>query len=112
MLYVSITISSNDNYIYKYIYKHIDFTEVIIFLNILKIPMVKKWRHTIYLHSLIHLIKDMRNLGNLNTINCFSFKNYLGKLKTLLRSSTNPHEQLSEYMKCHVCQKLIYLKLY
>lgn len=45
-------------------------------------------------HSLIHLVTNVRNLGNLNTINCFPFENYLEKLKTLVRSSANPHAQL------------------
>lgn len=37
---------------------------------------------------------DVKNLGNLNTISCFTFENYLGKLKKLVRSPTNPHAQL------------------
>jgi len=91
MLHVGITILNNDNHISKYI----DFAEEVInnFVKYIKNSYGKEMM-TYNIHSLIHLVMDVRTLGNLNTINCFPFENYLGKLKTLVRSSRNPHEQL------------------
>lgn len=91
MFHVGITILSNNDHISKYI----DFAEEVInnFVKYIKDSYGKEVM-TYNVHSLIHLVTDVRNLGNLNTINCFPFENYLGKLKTLVRSSTNPHEQL------------------
>lgn len=101
MFHVGITILCNDNYISKYI----DFAEEILY-NFVKYfeKSYGKEIVTYNVHSLIHLVTDVRNLGNLNTIDCFPFENYLGKLKTLVRSSTNPHAQL--------CRRLFELSYY
>lgn len=91
MFYVDITILCNDNDKSKYI----DFAEKVLY-NFVKYFEKSYGREvvTYNFHSLIHLVTNVRNLGNLNTINCFPFENYLGKLKTLVRSSANPHAQL------------------
>ncbi|XP_072751192.1 uncharacterized protein [Anoplolepis gracilipes] len=91
MFHVGITILCNDNHIFE----HIDFAEEVLY-NFVKYfeKSYGKEEVTYNLHSLIHLVTDVRNLGNLNTINCFPFENYLGKLKKLVRSSANPHAQL------------------
>lgn len=91
MFHVGITILSNINHIIKYI----DFAEEVLY-NFVKYmeDSYGKEVMTYNVHNLIHLVADVRNLGNLNTISCFPFENYLRKLKTLVRSSTNPHEQI------------------
>lgn len=91
MFHVDITILSNDNHISKYI----NFAEEVLY-NFVKYfeKFYGKEVVTHNVHSLIHLVTDVRNFGNLNTISCFPFENYLGKLKTLVRSFANPHAQL------------------
>jgi hypothetical protein len=89
MFHVSITILCNDNDISKYI----DFAEEIL-CNFVKYFENSYGEVTYNVHSLIHLVADVKNFGNLNTISCFPFENYLGKLKKLVRSSANPHAQL------------------
>lgn len=91
MLHAGITILCNDNHISKYV----DFAEEVLcnFVQYLENSYGKEII-TYNVHSLIHLVADVKNLGNLNTISCFPFENYLGKLKTLVRSPTNPHAQL------------------
>ncbi|EZA62817.1 hypothetical protein X777_01847, partial [Ooceraea biroi] len=91
MFHVGITILNSDDHISKYI----DFAEEVInnFVKYIKDSYGKEVI-TYNIHSLIHLVADVRNLGNLNIISCFPFENYLGKLKTLVRSPIKPHEQL------------------
>lgn len=45
-------------------------------------------------HSLIHLADDCIIHGPLDSFSCFPFETYLGKLKTLVRSSNRPLAQL------------------
>lgn len=91
MFHVSISIFCNNNYTSKYT----DFAEEVLY-NFVKYFEKSYGKDTVTynIHSLIHLVTDVRNFGNLNTIDCFPFENYLGKLKTLVRFSVNPHEQL------------------
>lgn len=91
MLHVGITILSNNNHISK----HIDFAEEVLYKFVKYVEnSYGKEVMTYNMHSLIHLVADVRTLGNVNTISCFPFENYLGKLKTLVRTSTHPHEQI------------------
>lgn len=45
-------------------------------------------------HSLIHIAKDAKRFGSLNSINCFRFENFLGGLKRILRKPNLPLEQV------------------
>lgn len=46
------------------------------------------------IHSLIHIAQDARNFGPLDSISCFPFKTYLGKLKKIVRRPQNPVQQI------------------
>jgi len=47
--------------------------------------------HLIYnIHSLIHLARDCRIHGPLDSFSCFPFETYLNRLKKLVRSSKSP----------------------
>lgn len=52
-------------------------------------------------HGLLHVYDDVQNFGNLDAYSAFSFENYLGQIKKLVRSGNLPLSQvcrrLSEY---------------
>lgn len=50
-------------------------------------------------HSLVHLVDDVRRFGTLNKISAFPFESYLGRLKKLLRT---PHKPLQQ-----ICKRLV-----
>lgn len=45
-------------------------------------------------HNLTHLADDASIYGPLDNVSCFPFENYLGKLKSLIKSSTKPLQQI------------------
>lgn len=45
-------------------------------------------------HSLLHLAQDTRNFGHLDSISCFPFETFLGKLKKMVRRPQNPVQQI------------------
>ncbi len=45
-------------------------------------------------HSLIHIAQDARNFGPLDSISCFPFETFLGKLKKIVRRPQNPVQQI------------------
>lgn len=45
-------------------------------------------------HSVIHLAEQAKTYDTLNSINCFSYENYLGSLKRLLRKSNQSLQQV------------------
>lgn len=45
-------------------------------------------------HSLIHLSQDARKFGPLDSISCFPFESFLGKLKKIVRKPQKPVEQI------------------
>lgn len=67
-------------------------------------------------HVLIHLAADVEMYGDLNNVSSFPFKNYLYKIKRLLRKSNSPLQQLINRMQekenynCPTIQKKIYWK--
>lgn len=46
-------------------------------------------------HSLIHLPKDVKNFGPLESFSAFKYESYLGKLKSKIRASSRPLHQIS-----------------
>lgn len=46
------------------------------------------------IHVLCHLSEEARLHGSLNNVSAFSFENYLGEIKRLIRSRRNPLQQL------------------
>ena len=46
------------------------------------------------IHGLLHLAADAKRFGPLDSFSAFKFENELGKLKRLLRSSSNPLQQI------------------
>lgn len=57
---------------------------------------------TMYLHILSQLVRDVKKFGPLDLFYCFSFENYLGQLKRLLKSPTNLLQQV--YRKIYELQ--------
>ena len=45
-------------------------------------------------HSLLHLAQDAQNFGPLDSILCFPFETFLGKLKKMVRRPQNPVQQI------------------
>ena len=45
-------------------------------------------------HSLIHLVEDVRRYGALDNVSCFPFENFLGKLKRMVRRPQDPVSQI------------------
>ncbi|KYN00711.1 hypothetical protein ALC62_08511, partial [Cyphomyrmex costatus] len=48
------------------------------------------------IHNLIHLTLDVRKFGSLDKFSCFSFENYMHKIKMMLKTSNKP---LSQFIK-------------
>ncbi|CAI5682040.1 unnamed protein product [Oreochromis niloticus] len=48
-------------------------------------------------HNLIHLAEDARKSGPLDSISCFPFETFLGKLKKIVR---RPHKPVEQIVKC------------
>lgn len=50
-------------------------------------------------HSLIHLVDDYKNFGNLENVSCFKYENYLGQhIKASVRAGFKPLHQISEHI--------------
>jgi len=47
-------------------------------------------------HNLIHLVDDYRMFGSLDTVNCFAFESFLGRLKSSLHSGHKPFQQVCD----------------
>lgn len=47
------------------------------------------------IHHLSHIVDDVENLGNLDTINAYQFENALFQMKSLLKQCNKPLEQLA-----------------
>lgn len=98
MLNVAITILSVDNYISDYF----DLAKTLLseFVNYFSCSYGQDM--LVYnVHNLIHLADDVKNFGNLTTFDCFPFENFLGKLKSYVRSPARPHQQ--------ICRRLLEL---
>lgn len=52
---------------------------------------------TYNIHKLIHLADDVKVFRNLDSVSCFPFENYLGFLKSLIRT---PNKCLAQLVKC------------
>lgn len=67
-------------------------------------------------HNLIHLTLNVKKFGSLDTFSCFSFENYMHKIKMMLKTSNKPLSQfikrVNEFDKyaCHTIKETIYLK--
>lgn len=91
LFHVAITIFSNSAYTKKY-------------CNIAQDLLAKFVKESVRLygpefnvynvHSLVHISSDVLLYGPIDEYSCFSFENYLGKLKTRLRSKNNPLQQI------------------
>lgn len=46
------------------------------------------------IHSLTHVADDVRNFNTLDSVSCFPFENFLGYLKSLIRSPNRPLAQI------------------
>lgn len=105
LLHCAIFIFSNEHFLIKYINSAETFLKKFVALaeNILGEEFV------VYnVHSLIHLVEDVRNYGAISNYSCFPFENYLGWLKQKIRSKKNilqqVHSRFVEFNK----QKEIY----
>lgn len=58
------------------------------------IPLYGAERMVSNIHNLIHISDDVKLYGPLDSYSAFPFENFMQKLKRLLRSSTNPLQQL------------------
>lgn len=47
------------------------------------------------IHGLLHLVKDVRNFGSLDSFSSFKFENFLQKIKKLLRKDDLPLQQIA-----------------
>ena len=45
-------------------------------------------------HSLLHIVDDVRTFGSLDSVSCFPFENFLGRLKKMIRKPQNILPQL------------------
>ena len=46
-------------------------------------------------HSLLHIVDDVRNFGPLDSYSAFRYENYIGKIKRLIRKGDKPLQQLA-----------------
>lgn len=46
-------------------------------------------------HSLIHVVEDVKHHGALETYSAFPFENYLGQIKSYLRGGKIPLQQIA-----------------
>lgn len=51
---------------------------------------------TYTVHSLIHVMKDVKKFGTLDSYSAFSFESKLGEIKSLLRSGHKPFQQVAK----------------
>lgn len=80
------------NYLLIYV---IDFSGEVLIHFVSNFSVLYGDLHVVYnVHSLIHLAKEVRAHGPLDSFSCFSFESYLGKLKRLLRNSRLPLKQI------------------
>ncbi len=49
---------------------------------------------TLVLKGLIHIVDDAKSFGPIDTYSCFPFENFLGYIKSMLRSKSKPLEQI------------------
>ena len=74
---------------------------------------------TVYnVHNLLHIADECENLNcSLNDISCFSYENFLQRIKKCVRNSINPAAQVAkrhfEYQKCfgQLPKKLLFTKV-
>ncbi|XP_040062561.1 uncharacterized protein LOC120835954 [Ixodes scapularis] len=73
----------------------LDYAEQLLRLFVRECSVIYGKTSLVYnVHLLIHLANDCRLLGPLDNFSCFPFENYLGRLKTLVRSGNKPLQQL------------------
>ena len=63
------------------------------------------------MHSLINLVDDFRMFGSLDTVNCFAFESFLGRLKSSLHSTHKSFRQICQRDVCENENSLISAKL-
>jgi hypothetical protein len=51
---------------------------------------------SINLHSLLHIIEDIRNFGNVNNYSCFPFESFLSETKRFIKTGFLPLHQLKK----------------
>jgi len=57
------------------------------------------------IHGLLHITDSVKDLGPLDTFSAFPFENFLKELKSMLRKSEKPLEQLSNcYAEINFCE--------
>lgn len=89
-LFCAITICTNDQYIGKYL--HV--------ADVLLADFVQEYEDiygkgyiTANVHNLLHIVDDVKQFGNLDTICAYPFENTLYKIKNLLKTGHRPLEQ-------------------
>ena len=111
-LHVAINILSNPLYCKQEAY--LDFVEKLLksFVEDMKIIYGKK--SLVYnVHNLVHITNDVRLYGELYTFSCYTFENYLGQVKKMMRSQTKQLSQLSRRLseQVHLSNEKISTKL-
>lgn len=98
LLHCSVYILSNDKLISKYLQS----AETFLNRFVSSAPNILNEDFVVYnVHSLSHLVNDVRKYGSINKFSCFPFENYLGSLKRKLHSKKHTlqqvHHRLVEY---------------
>lgn len=92
LLHCSVSILLSNRHLQKFGY---DLTDTLMKNFVSHCRKIYGVQYLVYnIHSLIHITDDARVFGTLDNISAFPFENYLGKLKTLVRSPNNPLQQL------------------
>lgn len=92
LLFCSMRICCNGEYLTKYGNLAIEFTERFVRQSEVLYEGLEPIYNT---HSLIHMVRNaILNGESLEEINCFAFENHLGQLKKLIRNSSHPLEQV------------------
>lgn len=65
-------------------------------------------------HNILHIVDDIKLMGNLNTFNAYPFENMLGQIKRLICSGNNPLEQVANRLSelSTVCSQKIQYEQY
>ena len=93
VLSCAVRILSNELYSKQYISIAEDLLEQYIesFIDIYGIDSISS-----NIHNLCHVIGDVKKFGNLTKISAYSFENFLGQFKSLLRSGNLPLSQIAK----------------
>jgi len=86
--------------------KDIEYAEKLLKYFVECFIIIYRPEHVSYnIHGLLHITDSVKHLGPLDTFSAFPFENFLKELKSMLRKSEKPLEQLSNrYAEINFCE--------